>query len=159
VIVSRLLVAAAVVLVVVAAADAVRKGGAGRATPVTAAPPAADPGGFALDRGAVELHGMPFLARGDLSRAFPGGARGRVAAERLARASDGTLVLGVRDDAGRSAVELWHDGVAVAAFRVPVGSYAGGLDLERPGGEVAAFGVDGARVLYDRGGRVVAAPG
>jgi hypothetical protein len=153
VIATRLLVAATAVLVLVAAADAVRKGG-GDASPAVALP-RVEHGDFALDRGAVELRGRPFLARGDLSRAFPGGARGRVAAERLSVADDGTVVLGVRDDAGRSALELWSGRVPVAAFRVPVGAYAGGLVLEQPSGRIAAFAVDGARVLYDRRGRAI----
>ena len=161
----RLLVAAAVVLVLVAAADAWRSGGRAKPEPVAAsllidrgpAPcrslrPFAC-GEFTVSRGTVRRRGQLFLDRFALYHEFPGRAHGRVIAERLARAADGTLAIGVRDTHGRSAVELWRGRTPLASFRVPAGAYADGLAFEH--GTVLAFGVTGAPAVYDRRGRRV----
>jgi catechol 2,3-dioxygenase-like lactoylglutathione lyase family enzyme len=105
--------------------------------------------------GVVTRSGRPFLRRGALAAAFPGGAAGRVEAFRVADAQDGKLAVAVLDAAGRGAVELWRGPTVFAAFRVPARSFAAGLGWTPRGDLVATYPRRGRPSLYnERGVRV-----
>jgi hypothetical protein len=176
---SRLVVAAVAIVATLAALDTLR----GRSEPSA---PAAAPGPeapyrapgfrrlverapghhFRADGGRlgrrVVIGGREYLGHATIEAAFPGRGAGWINVSRIELAPDGTLVLALHrfEPSGRvvSALQLWRARRLVSAFRVPPGSFSGGLGFGRgrDGIVIATFAADGRQALYDRRGRRVA---
>jgi hypothetical protein len=171
---TRALVAGIALLATLAVADAVRQAG-GPAEPESPTPVARTTrwridrgptpcrslvpracGRYLVLDGSVARDGQPFLERDHLAHAFPGRAVEPVEAFRVARAPDGALAVAVLDRRGQGALELWHGGKPIAAFRVPARSFRAGLGWSPAGDLVATFPRRGRPILYDRTGARVA---
>jgi hypothetical protein len=181
--VSKVVVAAIGVLIAVAAADAVRQS-VGRGPSPEARRPEARLTSWRIDRGpppcrslvrslvrdacgryvviggAVRRSGEPFLGARSLAGAFPRSPHGRVEAVRVSDGHGDLLAVAVRDLAGQGAIEVWHDGGAVAgAFPLAPAAFAGGLGFSPGGHLVAAYDARGRATLYDLRGNEVAVAG
>jgi hypothetical protein len=168
---SRVVLLAVVVLVAVAAADAVRPKGEKRigTPPRSAAPPEAvvhraTSGYIAvgpLTRKRVLRSGREYLSAASVDSAFPSGDLGEpFDISHLAAAPDGTLALAVyrfpAEEPAQAGIELWRNGRLVRAFRVPPGSFGGGLGFAANGRLVATLLADGQSVvLFARDGKRV----
>jgi hypothetical protein len=164
---TRLVVAAVAVVVVVAAADTIRpKPDDQSMRRVPAAPAAAvtQPvsSGFVVARRTrtrVLRDGQEYLSAAQVGHAFPAAGDGEpFEIAYVASAPDGTVVLAVYkfpEDGGRlAALELWRDRRLVRSFRVPDGSFGGGLGFTSDGRLIATLVSDGLHVrLFTRGGR------
>jgi hypothetical protein len=176
---TRVVVAAVAVLVAVAALDAVRHGVDGEPSPEARRPEArltswridrGPPpcrtlvrdacGRYVVTGGAVRRSGEPFLGHDSLAGAFPSSPHGRVEAVRVADGHGDLLAVAVRDVAGRGAIEVWHDGGAVAgAFPLAPAEFAGGVGFSPGGHLVATYDARGRATLYDLRGNEVAVAG
>jgi hypothetical protein len=174
--VTKLLVAALALIGALAAADAIRDAVGEQRTASDARSPEGRITRWRIDRGptpcrslvpgacgrylvldgGVTRDGRPYLRRGMLDAAFPGGAVAGVQAYRVADSRDGTLAVAVRDGLGRGAVEVWRRRLLVGSFRVPPRAFAAGLGWTPGGDLVAMYPRRGAPVLYDLEGTRVA---
>jgi hypothetical protein len=168
---TRLVLLAVVVLVAVAAADAVRPKGEERVVSspqsavVTLAPVHRATSGYIavgpLTRKRVFRSGREYLSADSVGSAFPSADAGEpFDISHLATAPDGTLALAVyrfpAKEPAQAGIELWRDGRLVRAFRVPPGSFGGGLGFAGNGRFVAMLLADGhSVVLFSRDGRRV----
>jgi hypothetical protein len=159
---TRLLLLAVVVLVAVAAADAVRPKGEERivappksSAPVTGAVHRSTSGYIAVGpfmRKRVLRSGLEYLSADSVDSAFPSADLGEpFDISHLATAPDGTLALAVyrfpAKDPVQAGIELWREGRLIRAFRVPPGSFGGGLGFAGNGRLVATLLADGQSVL------------
>jgi hypothetical protein len=165
---TKLVVAAVLVLAALAAADTFRAGPDERA--VATSTSAAEPlivhrarsnlvavGAFTRKR--VLENGREYLGEDAVEAAFPEGLRGvPYDIAYVARAANGTVALGIYafpyGGPATPLVQLWRGSSLVSAFRVPPGSFAGGIGFAEEGRLVATLSADGLLVhLFTRSGR------
>jgi hypothetical protein len=165
---TKLVVAAVLVLAALAAADAFRAEGKERAVarPANLSEPLtvhrATSGLIAvgtLTRKRVLENGREFLSEDAVEAAFPDGLEGiPYDIAYVARAANGTVVLGIYafpyGGPASSVVQVWRGRSFVSAFRVPSGSFAGGIGFAEDGRLVATLSADGLLVhLFTRSGQ------
>jgi hypothetical protein len=165
---TKLVVAAVLVLAALAAADTFRAGPKERvvATSVSSWEPVTvhratsnliAVGVFTRKR--VLENGREYLGEDDVEAAFPEGLRGNpYDIAYVARAANGTVALGIHTfpygGPATSVVQLWRDRSLVSAFRVPSGSFAGGIGFAEEGRLVATLSADGLLVhLFTHSGQ------
>jgi hypothetical protein len=165
---TKLVVAAVLVLAALAAADTFRATPKERAVPtsVSAATPVTvhratsnliAVGAFTRKR--VLENGREYLGQDAVEAAFPEGLRGiPYDIAYVARAANGTVALGIYafpyGGPAISVVQLWRGRSLVNAFRVPSGSFAGGIGFAEEGRLVATLSADGLLVhLFTRSGQ------
>jgi hypothetical protein len=165
---TRLVVAAVLVLAALAAADTFRAGPKERVTttsastwePVTVHRSTSDliaVGTFTRKR--VLENGREYLGEDAVEAAFPQGLTGiPYDIAYVASAANGTVALGIYafpyGGPATSVVQLWRGRSLVSAFRVPSGSFAGGIGFAEGGRLVATLSADGLLVhLFTRSGQ------
>jgi hypothetical protein len=165
---TRVVLLAVVVLIAVAAADAVRPKGEERvvgppsnAAITTAAVHRATSGYMAVGpftKKSVLRSGREYLSADSVDSAFPSADLGEpFDISHLATAPDGTLALAVyrfpAKEPAQAGIELWRNHRLVRAFRVPPGSFGGGLGFAANGRLIATLLADGQSVvLFARDG-------
>jgi hypothetical protein len=165
---SKLVVAAVLVLAALAAADTFRAGPEERTVatsvstsePVTVHRATSDliaVGAFTRKR--VVENGREYLGEDAVEAAFPEGLKGiPYDIAYVARAANGTVALGIYafpyGGPATSVVQVWRGHSVVSAFRVPSGSFAGGIGFAEEGRLVATLSADGLLVhLFTRSGQ------
>ena len=165
---TKFVVAAVLLLAALAAADTFRAGPKERlvATSVSATEPVKihratsdliAVGAFTRKR--VLEKGREYLSEDDVDAGLPEGLRGvPYDIAYVARAADGTVALGIYafpyGGPATPLVQLWRGSSLVSAFRVPPGSFAGGLGFAEDGRLVATLSSDGLLVhLFTRSGQ------
>jgi hypothetical protein len=165
---SKLVVAAVLVLAALAAADTFRAGPEERAVatsvstsePLTVHRATSDliaVGAFTRKR--VVENGREYLGEDAVEAAFPEGLKGiPYDIAYVARAANGTVALGIYafpyGGPATSVVQVWRGHSVVSAFRVPSGSFAGGIGFAEEGRLVATLSPDGLLVhLFTRSGQ------
>jgi hypothetical protein len=165
---TKLVVAAVLVLAALAAADTFRPGPKERlvATPVSMSEP------LIVHRATSDLiavgtftrkrvldNGREYLGEDTVEAAFPEGLRGiPYDIAYVARAANGTVALGIYafpyGGPAAPVVQVWRGRSLVSAFRVPSGSFAGGIGFAEEGRLVATLSADGLLVhLFTRSGQ------
>jgi hypothetical protein len=165
---TKLVLAAVLVLAALAAADTFRAGPKERvvATSVSsweqvtvhrATSKLIAVGAFTRKR--VLENGREYLGEDDVEAALPEGLRRNpYDIAYVARAANGTVALGIYvfpyGGPATSVVQLWRDRSLVSAFRVPSGSFAGGIGFAEEGRLVATLSADGLLVhLFTHSGQ------